>query len=46
MASLSGLVYFFQVRPESTQAYPSEESFRCSTLGKAPGLTQKHYNRL
>jgi hypothetical protein len=27
-------------------AYPSEESFRCSTLGKAPGLTHKHYTRL
>ncbi len=27
-------------------AYPSEAPFRCSTLGQAPGLTDKHYTRL
>jgi hypothetical protein len=26
--------------------YPIEETFRCSTLGQAPGLIQKHYSRL
>jgi hypothetical protein len=26
--------------------YQSEASFRCSTLGKAPGLTNKHKTRL
>jgi hypothetical protein len=27
-------------------AYPNEEPFGCSTLGKVPGLTSKHYTRL
>jgi hypothetical protein len=28
------------------EAYPSEASFRCSTLGEAPGLTHKNEIRL
>jgi hypothetical protein len=28
------------------RAYPSEGSFRCSTLGYAPGLSDKDYTRL
>jgi hypothetical protein len=28
------------------RAYPSEAPVKCSTLGKAPGLTHKHYTRM